>query len=260
MPKKSFSAIEALLAGTKPEEIRQGLALVRDEIAKIGVSEAEPLFEMISTLFYIDPLDRPDLVPVLDEATSLVAAFAAWVIPVLVEQLDAGDVKAQMAAAQSLGRIGDEAIKPLMDAYVASDEPSRRAFVLYALGKIKSAQVVQAAHIALEGVQSPDLELRDTATRAIGKFAECIPASHVSEALHLSFIEKLQHNLADANPGVRAKAVRSLGKLARFGHLRIEEREKLKATCLLILGEDENFEWDRAYVVRKEAKEALKYV
>lgn len=260
MPKNSFSAIETLLAGTKPEEIRQGLALVRNEIARIGASEATPLFEMISTLFYIDPFDRPDLVPVLDEATSLVAGFAVWVIPVLVEQLDAGDVKAQMAAAQSLGRIGDEAIKPLMDAYKASDEPSRRAFVLYALGKIKSAQVVEAASLALEAVQSPDLELRDTATRVIGKFAECIPASSLSKELRLSFIEKLQHNLADVNPGIRAKAVRSLGKLARYGHLITQEREKLKATCLLILGEDENFEWDRAYVVRKEAKEALNYV
>jgi hypothetical protein len=52
---------------------------------------------------------------------------------------------------------------------------------------------------AFEAVQSPDLKLRDTATRAIGKFAECIPATDVSEALHLSFIEKLQHN----SPGFR---------------------------------------------------------
>jgi hypothetical protein len=260
MEKDSFNAIETLLASTNPEEIRQGLELVRNEIARIGVSEAKPLFEMISTLFYIDPFDRPDLVPVLDEATSLAAGFAVWVIPVLVEQLDAGDVKAQMAAAQSLGRIGDEAIKPLMDAYKASAEPSRRAFVLYALGKVKSAQVVQAAHLALEAVQSPDLELRDTATRVIGKFAECIPTLHIPNEVRLGFIEKLQHNLADPHAGIRAKAIRSLGKLARYGHLKIEEREKLKATCLLILGEDENFEWDRAYVVRKEAKEALNYV
>jgi hypothetical protein len=260
MAKKSFSAIETLLASAKPEEIRKGLELVRNEIARIGLNEARPLFEMISTLFYIDPFDRPDLVPILDEATSLMASFAMWVIPVLVEQLDAGDLKAQMAAAQSLGRIGDDAIKPLMAAYTSSAEPSRRAFVLYALGKIKSAQIVQAAHLALEAVQSPDRELRDTATRVIGKFAERIPASHLSEEVRLSFIEKLQHNLADPNPGIRAKAVRSLGKLARFGHLITGERATLKATCLLILGEDENFEWDQAYVVRKEAKEALNYV
>ena len=31
-------------------------------------------------------------------------------------------------------------------------------------------------------------------------------------------------------------------------------------TLKRILGEDEHFDWDRAYVVRKEAKEALAYV
>jgi hypothetical protein len=31
-------------------------------------------------------------------------------------------------------------------------------------------------------------------------------------------------------------------------------------TLKRILGEDEAFQWDRAYVVRKEAREALQYV
>ena len=70
----------------------------------------------------------------------------------------------------------------------------------------------------------------------------------------------MQNNLGDPSPGIRAKAVRSLGKLAKFGHLTSAERQKLKSTCLLILGKDENFEWDRAYVVRKEAEEALNYL
>jgi hypothetical protein len=58
---------------------------------------------------------------------------------------------------------------------------------------------------------------------------------------------------------VRAKAVRSLGKLARYGHLNGRERWELAAILRRILGKDERFEWDRAYVVRKEAQEALSY-
>lgn len=38
------------------------------------------------------------------------------------------------------------------------------------------------------------------------------------------------------------------------------ERWELAAKLHRILGEDENYEWDRAYVVRKEAREALKHV
>ena len=260
MPENSYRTIEKLLASTNPEEIRQGLKLAKIEISRIGTSEARPLFEMVSTIFHIDPLDRPDLVPILDEAISLVVGLGKWIIPVLVEQLDAGDLKAQMAVAQALGRIGDEAIEPLIAAYESSSEVGRRSFVLYALGKVKSPSVVLAVHLALEAAQSSDLELRDTATRAIGKFAESITPSTLTEDVRRGLVETLRKNLADPNPGIRSKAVRSLGKLAKNGHLTPEERDKLRSTCLLILGKDENFQWDQAFVVRREAEEALHYM
>ena len=54
--------------------------------------------------------------------------------------------------------------------------------------------------------------------------------------------------------------MRSLGKLARYGHLTVSECDQLMVALKRLLGEDEAFDWDRAYVVRKEAKEALQYV
>jgi HEAT repeat protein len=260
MPENAHRTIQTLLASTEPEDLRQGLELVRNEIARTGSSEARALFEMISAIFYIDPLDHPELMPILDEAISLVVGFGQWVIPVLIETLDAGDLKVQMAIAHALGRIGADAIPPLMAEYESAPDPARRAFVLYALGKIKSPNIVQAAPLALEAAQSDDLELRDTATRAIGKFVESIPPSDLSPELHQEFIERSRANLADPNAGIRAKAVRNLGKLAKYGHLTAPERKELKALCQLILGTDENFEWDRAYIVRKQAAEALRYV
>ncbi|MEW6510738.1 MAG: HEAT repeat domain-containing protein [Bacteroidota bacterium] len=260
MTNSALHAIEQLLASGKPEEVRRGLELVRQELATIGSGEVRPLFEMVSTLFYIDTFDRPDLAPLMEEAISLLVSFGTWVIPALISNLNAGDLKAQMAIAQALGRMGDDVIEPLLAEYQSSPDPAKRSFVLYALGKIKSPAIVKAASFAIESADSPDLELRDTATRAIGKFAESISPSDLSEEMRRGFIEKLQRALADSNPGIRAKAVRSLGKLARFGHLNSKEREKLKATLLLILGNDEQFEWDRAYIVRREAEEALHYV
>src|SRR5512144_2700713 len=106
MPDNSYRTIRALLASRKPEEIQKGLQLVAIEITKIGSVEARPLFEMVTTLFYIDVLDHPELVPVIDEAISLTARFGSWVIPILIDSLDAGDIKAQWAIAHVLGRIG----------------------------------------------------------------------------------------------------------------------------------------------------------
>jgi HEAT repeat protein len=197
---------------------------------------------------------------VLEQAIAVVAGFGKWVIPVLVESLESGDVKAQMAIAQSLGRMGADAIAPLIAEYERCPEPGCGAFVLYALGKIKSPQIVAAAPVALDAAGAPDLELRDSATRAIGKFAESIPAGGLSEEMRQGLVAVLQKNLADSSPGIRAKAVRSLGKLARYGHMTVSESDELEVVLKRLLGEDEAFDWDRAYVVRKEAKEALQYV
>lgn len=253
----THGAVKALLASSDAGDLRKGLALAREEIARVGAREARPLFEIVSSVFYIDPLDRPDLVPVLDEAVSLVAGFGDWVIPALVDHLEAGDVKAQLAAGQALGRIGAEAIAPLLAKYDAVADPSVRPFVLYALGKIGSPRVAEAVPLMLRAARSEDVETRDTATRALGRMAESIPAGGLPDGLRRELVERLHALLADAKVGVRSKAVRSLGKLAKAGHLTAAERETLAAACRRLLGQDEAFEWDRAYVVRREAEETL---
>ena len=251
------STVETLLATTDPEKIREGLRLAGEAIAAATPEDRGTLLEAISALFYIDALEQPDLVPLIEEAIAIVARCGPSVIPTLIERLNEGDLKAQMAYALALGRIGAEAIQPLVAEYRSKTDSSSRAFILYALGKIKSPELAGALPLVLDVVHSPTLELRDTATRAIGKFAESIPTDRLRDPERRRCVDALQKNLADPNSGVRAKAVRSLGKLAMHGHLTAEERAKLRSTCLLLLGKDENFEWDRAFIVRKEAEVTL---
>ncbi len=260
MSELAHDLIRALLSSDDPEKLRKGLALVRGEIARVGSRAARPLFEMVSMLFTIDPLDRPDLLPVLDEAVDLVVGFGDLVIPALVEKLDAGDLKAQMAAGHALGRIGADAIAPLIEEYAVAEDDSHRAFILYALGKIRSPKVLGAVRLALQAASSPDLELRDTATRSLGRFTEAVPPEEIPEGSRLEILARLQANLADRNTGVRAKAIRALGKMARRGHLREMERKTLREACHRIVGDDEEFDWDRAFVIRREAEEALRYL
>src|SRR5512143_934763 len=191
MPEDTIRTIRGLLSSAEASDLRRGLELARTEIARAGPVAARPLFEMISALFYIDPLDRPDLLPVLDDAVNLVVGLGAWVIPALVEKLDSGDLKAQMAAGHALGRIGADAIDPLLGEYGEREDTDRRCFILYALGKIKSPDVLRALPIAIAAAGSPDLELRDTAVRAIGKFAESIPEGGVDAALSRRLVELL---------------------------------------------------------------------
>lgn len=261
MREERYRTIGELLTSHEPETLLRGLALIKEETPRASVEDARYLCELILPLFYIDPLDHPEHVPVIEEAIIAAAGLGEAVIPILIQNLEAGDVKAQMAMAKTLGWMGAAAIDPLITEYTSTcPDPGCRAFLLYALGKIKSPEIVKAAALALDAAGSPDLELRDTATRAIGKFVESIPAGALPEEIRCGFWERLQRNLGDASPGIRAKAVRSLGKMAQYGHLNGRERWELAAILHRILGEDENYEWDRAYVVRKEAKEALSYV
>jgi PBS lyase HEAT-like repeat len=252
-----LTRIGALLASADPKEMQQGLALARQEIASSG-TQARPLFDMLASIFYIDVLDRPDLASVVSDALDVVAGLGHEVVPALVEGLDAGDFKAQLACAQALGRIGDEVVGPLLLAFQATPDAARRSFILYALGKVASPRVADALPLALDAARSDERELRDTATRALGKFAQAIPAGSLSEPLRARTVAALRENLQDASPVLRAKALRSLGKLAAAGHLAADERGDLEGTCQRLLGADERWEWDRAFVVRKEAAEALR--
>ena len=260
MSEESYKHIQALLRSNQPEDLHEGLALIRQEILRVGSDQARPLFEMASAMFFIDPLDRPEFAPVLDEAITLVVGFGAWVIEPLLENLDAGDVKAQMAIGSALGRLGADAIDPLLAAYAATDDPDRKTFILFAFGKTKTPRVVAAAPIVLEAAGSPDREIRDTATRTLGKLVESITPGTLPEVLREAFVSQLVANLADDSPSIRSKAVRSLGKMMIYGFLTPAEREQLRSICQRLLGKDGSFEWDRAYVVRREAEEAMYYL
>ncbi len=258
MQEETYRRIAELLESHDPEDLRRGLSLARAETVAADADAARGLCELIVPLFYIDTLDHPEHMPVVEEAIMVTAEMGEAVIPVLIQTLESGDVKAQMALASALGWMGAKAVDPIIAEYGETcPNPACLAFLLFALGKIRSPEVIKAVPLALEAARSPDLELRDTATRALGKFAEAIPAGSLNTAIRLECVDVLQANLGDASPGVRSKAVRSLGKLAKHGHLTPDEQAQLRGILRRLLGEDEHYEWDRAYIVRKEAKEAL---
>lgn len=257
MSTDKYQEIKVLLGSPQAEKIHQGLLMIREELPSIDEESARSLFEMVSVLFHVDLFDHPDQAGVVDEAISLVADFGEEVIPYLLNDLDAGDMKAQLAIGHAFGRVGEPALEPLLESYQCEESEECRIFLVYAMGKIESPRVIKAFEEVLAAAGSENLELRDTAIRALGRFVEHIRPEDLPGEFKQGMLEAVQNNLGDASPGVRAKAIRSYGKLARYGHLDQAEKAKLRQTCELLLGVDDQFDWDRAYIVRKEAQEAL---
>ena len=255
-------AIGKLLSSTDPEEVAAGLDKVWARLPRASADEKCQYVEMASALFYIDTLDRPEYLPVVEDAIGMIGSIGEVAIPILMQELEGGDVKAQMAIGQALGRMGADAIPALLEQYhEVCPEASCRAFILYALGKIKSradrrsaadrARSSRRGRPGSAGQRHPRAgQIRGVDSgRQARRRKPWPPSSNACGPIS-----------ADGSPALRAKAVRTLGKLARYGHLSPEQCEQLTVTLHRILGEDEHFEWDRAYVVRKEAREALQYV
>ena len=257
MADDKFGQIKKLLSSSDSDKIHQGLVMIREGLPEITEEAARSLFDMVSALFYIDLLDHPEHAYVLDEAVSLVADFGEFVVPILLNNLDTGDMKAQLTIGHAFGRVGEPALEPLLESFKCEESEECRIFLVYAMGKIHSPRVIEAFEQVLMAAKSDNLELRDTAIRALGSFVEHIEPGDLPAEYKKEMLDAIRLNLGDSSAGVRSKAIRSYGKLARHRHLDKDERQKCKETCELLLGVDDQYDWDRAYIVRKEAQEAL---
>ena len=172
MADDKFEQIKNLLGSPDTDKIHQGLVMIREGLPEITEEAARSLFEMVSALFYIDLLDHPEHAYVLDEAVSLVADFGEFVVPILLNNLDAGDMKAQLTIGHAFGRVGEPALEPLLESFKCEESEECRIFLVYAMGKIHSPRVIEAFEQVLLAAKSENLELRDTAIRALGNFVE----------------------------------------------------------------------------------------
>jgi HEAT repeat protein len=258
MPVESLAAALRSLHGDDPVVVEEGVEFLRERIDALDGAELRSAVDGLCSLFYVDTGDRPDLQPLLDRAVEVLAGQGTRVVSQLLELMKGSDIKCHLYLARTLGAIGPPALPALRRAIAIEEDPYSRSFALFAVGKVRDPGVREALSEVIGSLIHPDKEVRDSAARALGKIAEVVPAGLLSTERRDELFEALFRSLSDVQPPVRAKAVRSLGKMARTGYLAPGQVERLRAAALRLLGEDEAHEWDRAYIVRREAEEALR--
>lgn len=241
-------------------QIQKGLEGLARHLRTLEGAAFEEGVQAVTGLFYVDPMDHPELIPVLDQAEHLLADLRQKVIPVLLRGLGDSDLKIHLHLASVLGKMGYAAVGPLLAAYAESRDDYGRVFILYALGKVKDPAVLDALPVLFAALDDEIPEVRDTAARAAGKLCEHVNPELIPGETRRELFDRLLARVSDRMAGVRSKAVRSLGKMARFGLLDEAQRDLLRRTLSRVLGEEASTDWDVAYIVRAEAEKARAYV
>jgi HEAT repeat protein len=252
-----------LLEGlTACEPIQVEATIKRLSLLLETLSEADyrRVVDALCSLFYVDTADRPDLEKALDQTTNLLAGQGSRIVPLLLHRMEESDLKSHLYLARILGRIGLYALDPLRDVLATSDDPYSRSFALYALGKMSCPEVARALPEILGGLMHPDREVLDSAARTLGRIVQVVPAENLTPMCRQQMFEALLRASRHHQAPVRAKAIRSLGKMAAAGLLEPPQMSALADLLHGALGESEEHQWDRAFIVRKEAQEALSIV
>jgi HEAT repeat protein len=252
-----LDALLARLQASEAEEIVTAVQRIREVLPGLAAQDLRRAVEAVCGLFYIDLYDRPDLELALDAAEAALVRAGEPVIPILIRLMEGSDIKSHFHLARVLGRIGAPSLSHLRRLVATAEDPYSRSFALFAIGKIKEPVVHEALPEVVGALMHPDKEVRDSAARTLGKIVEAVPPSVLTERRRREIFDALLRVVGDLQPAVRAKAVRSLGKMAARGYLDPEMKRHARARIGALVTRGEETDWDRAFIVRREAQETL---
>jgi hypothetical protein len=256
-------ALRAIFADLKSDDrgrLLKACDFVRKHAHEFDRKRVEDLAEAFSSLFYLDTDERPELAPAVEASVHAVSALGTGAIDVLIAELTDTDLKANMLIAKALGKMGHPAAVALIDRFRNNKDPYHRSVALFALSRMDDPALIEIFSEVVSAMDHENGELRDTAALAIGRMAECLGGLCLApDAINRAF-EALMKKLADPSAGARSKAVRSIGKLAQVGYLNEEQKSRAAGAMGSMLGIDGKHEWDRGFIVRKEAEEAYRHL
>ena len=247
-----------LLTSEKPEKITQGLEWFEENITSLDGDKYRQALQAVASVFTYDVYEMPEYQGVVNNAVRILSSQGELGIPYLLELLADTDYKVEFNLAIVLGKIGETAVNPLMEAYSHSRHPSEKAFIIYALGKISDPAIARAIPLLLNALDDEDREVRDSAARSLGKLSDNIEPDTIDDRVKGEIFGRLLPKVRDEYSGVRSKAIRSLGKLTKNNFLTKEQCHQLQTTLVDILGKSGDFIWDSAFIVRREAEAVYK--
>lgn len=218
------------------------------------------LARLLSEIFFHAHHTGSTIMPKLAvRAEKRIAKFGDEVIPFLCDQAINADSESTAYFGQTLAKIGATALAyVLAQAEQLPADDDRLVNLFQVLSYFKIEQAAQALPLMLKP-HKMNHHVTAMSFCSMGKIIQKLKPAWIGETLRSEVFNTLYGNLRHDQVLVRKNAARSLGKMLRKGMLTGEQEEKLYKAFLSISGRDEKHNWDRGFIVRKEAEDFLPY-
>ena len=241
------------------ESIERALGQITD-IKDLADGEKVDLAPVLATIFYHDHAGKPDMARLANRAEKQIARLGEPVLKVMAEELTDADPESAAHIGRAIALIGGGAVEILLDSWNRNKGDDFAVInIMQALSYFRTADVIKAVPELLAAAESENHQLRAAALYAAGKLTLRLSSEEFGEELQLKMFDVAFKLLSDSKSLVRKDAARALGKMLKKGILHCDQKKKVFTAFNAILGNDEQHEWDSAFIVRHEAEHFLPY-
>ncbi|MBL7846114.1 MAG: sulfide/dihydroorotate dehydrogenase-like FAD/NAD-binding protein [Cyclobacteriaceae bacterium] len=222
---------------------------------KICLTEA--FFEIFAHAHHTNSTSMPKLAV---RAGKRIAKFGPEMMPVLFNRLVEADSETANYYGKALARNGVAGLNylfPKLSEHRSRDHDLIN--LIQALAYFKIPDAASTVPFVLSVAQHVNHQVTSMALYTIGRLVQQLPPSAFSDELRQFIFSSCFRFLSHAQGLVRKNAARTLGKMLRKGLLSAENEKKLYKAFLSICGRDEQHNWDRAFIVRREAEDFLPF-
>ncbi len=231
------------------------------EIADLGAEEKLDLAKALSDVYAHAHHTGATLMPKLAVRTEKrIAKFGPEMIPFLFDEILEADSETAVYFGKTLAGNGVAGLTYILEKLpLYKDRGHDLINIMQALSHFKIPQAFQAVPTMLSTAQHSNHQIASIALYAIGRLAQRLPATAFGPELRVNMFDSIFRLLSNTQGLVRKNAARTLGKMLRKGLLGAEYEKKLYNAFMSITGRDEHHNWDRAFIVRREAEDFLPY-
>lgn len=222
--------------------------------------EKVDLAPVLATIFYHDHAGKPDMTRLANRAEKQIARFGEPVLKVMAEELTDADPESAAHIGRVIALIGGEAVETLLASWDSNRGDDFAIInIMQALSYFRSDRVIKAIPKILVAANAENHQVRAAALYTVGKLTLRLSSEAFGEKLQLEMFDISFKLLSDSKSLVRKDAARALGKMLKKGILHCDQKKKVFTAFNAILGNDEQHEWDSAFIVRHEAEHFLPY-